>query len=90
MLDAIEVHRATTFDVDRYSTQIDEALKGLTIPWGPEALKAIWKKLYRCVVSDASEHEIHKIDAEIDATIADSYDIIHAAALNGTAAAPAK
>jgi len=90
VLDAIEVHRATTFDVDRYSTQIDEALKGLTIPWGPEALKAIWKKLYRCVVSDASEHEIHKIDQEIDATIADSYDIIHAAALNGTAAAPAK
>ena len=91
VLQAISVQRSKTFDVDRYSTQIDEALKALTIPWGPEAIKAIWKRTIRSAVSNATEADIARLDAEIDETVRTSYDSIHAAALASVpAAAPAQ
>jgi len=86
VLDGIEVIRATVFDVDRYSTQIDESLKGLAIPWGPEAIKSIMRRTIRSLVPSSTESDLNMLDAEISTTVDKSYDSIHAAALNGAAA----
>ena len=84
----IEVIRPTVFDVDRYSTQIDESLKGLALPWGPEAIKSILRRTIRSLVPSSTESDLNMLDAEISTTVDKSYASIHAAALNGAAATP--
>jgi len=86
VLSDIEVIRPTVFDVDRYSTQIDEALKLMTLPWGKEALKDIMSKTIRSAIPSATEARLNVLDQEIGATIEASYDSIRAAALNSVAA----
>ncbi len=88
-LTAITIYRQKTFDVSRYSTQIDEALKSMRVPWGKQVLKAILRRTLRSALPNASERDLVEYDREVDATVEANYDnfLEQALAYAGTSAA---
>ncbi len=79
----MEVYRQKTFDVARFAQQLDEAIKGMNIPWGVEVLGAIMKRTVRSLLPNAGERDLALYDAEIEKTAAEYHDRVLNKALGG-------
>ncbi len=72
-LEEIMIFRSREFDVDRYASQLGEALKALKLPWPEEVVSSILKRTVRSVLPNASQKDLAAHDAEIEATIKKIY-----------------
>jgi hypothetical protein len=86
-LDAMSIYRSKTFDVGRFSAQIDEALKGLRMPFGKEGYKALLRRTMRSLLPNASEKDIAEYDREVDKMVEENYDSLLQKALATTGSA---
>jgi hypothetical protein len=86
-LDAMSVYRPKTFDVGRYAAQIDEAQKGLAMPLGRAAFKALLRRTLRSLLPNATEQDLSEYDREVSETVDSNYDSLVAKALAPSRAA---